>query len=185
MKMMFSSKTGGAAALAIALWSILSLCTACDKDVRQFKGAYSSKTSGSLVLRKAISAEQDSLLLPDTLTVSLSPESGQMRISEIKDDQDGYNLLVSVNLLGGDALSFRAKADGDDITLETTPHERYLQANISGNLKMTLGVTTGGSGRIYDDVIVFALDYQGGGHYLNVPYVIIDSHVDCIATSNE
>ncbi|MDE6112769.1 MAG: hypothetical protein K2G46_05100, partial [Bacteroidales bacterium] len=87
MKTIFGKSIG----LALALWPLLTLCTACDKDVRQFTGTYSSKTSGLLTLRKTSEAG----LGADTLTVSLSPESGQMRISEIKDDKEGYNLLVS------------------------------------------------------------------------------------------
>lgn len=184
MKPMFLEKTRQAVALALALLPLLTVCTSCNKDVRQFKGAYSSKTSGSLVLQKAIPAALDTLHLPDTMTVSLSPESGQMRIAEIKDDPD-YNLLVSVNLLAGDALSFRAKAEDGAIQLETTPHERYIQANISANAKMTIGVTTGGHGRIYEDVIVFDLDYEGFGLYNGIPYSIIESRVNCVATSNE
>ena len=181
MKTMFGKGIG----LALALWPLLTLCTACDKDVRQFTGTYSSKTSGLLTLRKTSTAG----LGADTLTVSLSPESGQMRISEIKDDKDGYNLLVSVNLLGGDALSFRAKAKDGKISLETTPHERFVQARdgsgSSSSNQMTLSVTTSGSGQLYDDVIVFALDYQGGGTYNRGDYVIMESRVDCIATANE
>ncbi|MDE6113223.1 MAG: hypothetical protein K2G46_07455, partial [Bacteroidales bacterium] len=100
-----------------------------------------------------------------------------------------YNLLVSVNLLGGDALSFRAKAKDGKISLETTPHERFVQARdgsgSSSSNQMTLSVTTSGSGQLYDDVIVFALDYQGGGTYNRGDYVIMESRVDCIATANE
>lgn len=183
MKMMFCKKIRRMAALLMALLPLLAVCTSCDKDIRQFTGSYSSKTSGQLTLRKTSTTG----LGADTLTVSLSPESGQMRISEIKDDKDGYNLLVSVNLLGGDALSFRAKAKDGQITLETTPHERFVQARDGNNSnnQMTLSVTTGGSGQLYDDVIVFTLDYQGGGTYNRGNYVIMDSRVDCIATANE
>lgn len=186
MKTMFGKRSGQAVALALALWPLLTLCTACDKDVRQFTGTYSSKTSGLLTLHKTSTGG----LGADTLTVSLTPESGQMRISEIKDDPDGYNLLVSVNLLGGDALSFRAKAKDGQITLETTPHEHFVQARDGSNSssssnQMTLSVTTGGTGRLYDDVIVFSLDYRGGGTYNRSDYVIAESRVDCIATANE
>lgn len=181
---MFRTPSGRLTALALALWPLLTVCTSCNKDVRQFKGAYSSKTSGSLVLQKAIPSAFDTLHLPDTMTVSLTPESGQMRIAEIKDDKD-YNLLVSMNLLAGDALSFRAKAKDGDIHLEPTTNERYIQANVSSNVKMTVGVKTGGHGRIYEDVIVFDLDYQGFGQYNGVPYRIIDSRVNCVATANE
>lgn len=181
MKMMFCKKIGRLAALVMALLPLLTVCTSCDKDVRQFTGTYSSKTSGLLTLRKTSTAG----LGADTLTVSLTPESGQMRISAIKDDPDGYNLLVSINLLGGDALSFRAKAEDGQITLETTPHERFVQARDGSNNQMTLSVTTGGSGQLYDDVIVFTLDYQGGGTYNRGDYVIMESRVDCIATANE
>ncbi|MDE7149605.1 MAG: hypothetical protein K2O01_04260 [Bacteroidales bacterium] len=184
MKTMFYEKTKRATAWALALLPLLTVCTSCDKDTRQFKGAYSSKTSGSLVLQKAIPSALDTLNLPDTMTVSLTPESGQMRIAEIKDNAD-YNLLVSLNLLAGDALSFRAKAEDGGIILETTPYERYIQANVSTDVKMTLGIMTGGRGRIYDDVIVFDLDYQGLGLYNGVPYTVIDSRVSCIATLNE
>ncbi len=181
MKTMFGKRTGRAVALVLALWPLLTLCTSCDKDTRQFTGAYSSKTSGLLTLRKT----SETGLGADTLTVSLTPESGQMRISQIKDDKDGYNLLVSVNLLGGDALSFRAKAKDGQITLETTPHERFVQTRDDSNNQITLSVTTGGSGQLYDDVIVFSLDYQGGGTYNRGDYVIAESRVDCIATANE
>lgn len=181
MNMMFCKKIGRVTALVMALLPFLTVCTSCDKDVRQFTGTYSSKTSGLLTLRKTSATGPGA----DTLTVSLTPESGQMRISEIKDDKDGYNLLVSVNLLGGDALSFRAKAKDGQITLETTPHERFVQTRDGGNNQMTLSVTTGGSGQLYDDVIVFALDYRGGGTYNRGDYVIMESRVDCIATANE
>lgn len=181
MNMMFCKKIGRVTALVMALLPFLTVCTSCDKDVRQFTGTYSSKTSGLLTLRKTSTTGTGA----DTLTVSLTPESGQMRISEIKDDKDGYNLLVSVNLLGGDALSFRAKAKDGQITLETTPHERFVQTRDGGNNQMTLSVTTGGSGQLYDDVIVFALDYRGGGTYNRGDYVIMESRVDCIATANE
>lgn len=184
MKTMFCKRTGQALILCLTLLPLLAVCTSCDKEIRQFKGAYSSKTSGNLLLHKAIPNELDTLHMPETMTVSLSPESGQMRISEIKDAKDGYNLMVSINLLGGDALSFRAKAENDSITLEPLPHVRYIQANVTSEIQMPLGITVSGGGRLYDDVIVFVLDYQGGGLYNNVPYVITESHVDCVATSN-
>lgn len=82
-----------------------------------------------------IPAALDTLHLPDTLTVVLTPESGQMRIAAIKDDPDDYNLMISINLLAGDAMSFRAKTDDKRLTLETATHERYIQANVSANAK--------------------------------------------------
>lgn len=185
MKTMFRKPSGRLRALALAVLPFLAVCaTACDKDVHDFKGMYSSKTSGSLVLQKAIPSALDTLHLPETMTVTLTPESGQMRISPIKDDND-HNLLVSINLLAGDALSFKAKGKDGHIVLEPTPNERYIQANVSADTKMTVGILTGGEGQLYDDVIVFDLTYQGMGLYQGVPYSIAESHVSCVATANE
>lgn len=184
MKTMFRTPSGRLATLILALLPLLAVCTSCDKDVRDFKGMYSSKTSGSLVLQKAIPSALDTLHLPETMTVTLTPESGQMRISPIEDDND-HNLLVSINLLAGDALSFKAKGKDGHIVLEPTTSARYIQANVSADVKMTVGILTDGQGQLYDDVIVFDLTYQGMGLYQGVPYSIAESHVSCVATANE
>lgn len=195
------------AALAVVA-SLLSFCS-CEKEgVKLFDGNYSFKTSGILTIeRTAKVSESDAseeiparasesgntewpdIDLPDlpdvnfpdgnrTFKLPLTSESGQMNIIKTGDN----SVIVTMNIVGGDALVFNGKAEGKVLTLD--PAVRFLSFRDGANT-MSLEITVSGTAEKHDDVAIFTLEYTGGGETTLYDYKILASEVKCVAKLNE
>lgn len=173
------------AALAVVV-SLMSLIS-CEKEgVKLFDGNYSFKTSGILTVeRTAKVSESDAsagiLDIPDgnrTFRLALTSESGQMNIIKTGDN----SVIVTMNIVGGDALVFNGKAEGKVLTLD--PAVRFLSFRDGANT-VSLEVTVSGTAEKHDDVAIFTLEYTGGGETTLYDYKILASEVKCVAKLNE
>lgn len=195
------------AALAVVV-SLMSLIS-CEKEgVKLFDGNYSFKTSGILtVKRTAKVSESDAsaeiparisdsgntgwpdIDLPDlpdvdfpdgnrTFKLPLTSESGQMNIIKTGDN----SVIVTMNVVGGDALVFNGKAEGKVLTLD--PAVRLLSFRDGANT-VSLEITVSGTAEKHDDVAIFTLEYTGGGETTLYDYKILASEVKCVAKLNE
>lgn len=159
--------------------------TACAKEgAGLFKGNYSFKTSGTLeLLRDGETA----------LEIGLQPESGQMDIAATGDDKG--SLLVTMNVIGGDVLVYRAVAEGRELSLEpsqrrislTLPRENLLDPEGPGILDGTVEttVTVSGTAARYGDVVLFELSYEGDFEFDGGRYSITGGRLVCRAKMNE
>ena len=173
------------AALAVVV-SLMSLIS-CEKEgVKLFDGNYSFKTSGILTVeRTAKVSESDAsagiLDIPDgnrTFRLALTSESGQMNVIKTGDN----SVIVTMNVVGGDAFVFSGKAEGKVLTLD--PAVRFVSFRDGANT-VSLEVTVSGTAEKYDDVAVFTLEYTGGGETTLYDYKILASEVKCVAKLNE
>ena len=195
------------AALAVVV-SLMSLIS-CEKEgVKLFDGNYSFKTSGILTIeRTAKVSESDSsteiparisdsgntgwsdIDLPDlpdvnfpdgnrTFKLPLTSESGQMNIIKTGDN----SVIVTMNVVGGDAFVFSGKAEGKVLTLD--PAVRFVSFRDGANT-VSLEITVSGTAEKHDDVAIFTLEYTGGGETTLYDYKILASEVKCVAKLNE
>ncbi len=195
------------AALAVVA-SLLSFCS-CEKEgVKLFDGNYSFKTSGILTIeRTAKVSESDAsaeiparisdsgntgwpdIELPDlpdvdfpdgnrTFKLPLTSESGQMNVIKTGDN----SVIVTMNVVGGDAFVFSGKAEGKVLTLD--PAVRFVSFRDGANT-VSLEITVSGTAEKHDDVAIFTLEYTGGGETTLYDYKILASEVKCVAKLNE
>lgn len=173
------------AALAVVA-SLLSFCS-CEKEgVKLFDGNYSFKTSGILTVeRTAKVSESDAsagiLDIPDgnrTFRLALTSESGQMNVIKTGDN----SVIVTMNVVGGDAFVFSGKAEGKVLTLD--PAVRFVSFRDGANT-VSLEITVSGTAEKHDDVAIFTLEYTGGGETTLYDYKILASEVKCVAKLNE
>lgn len=195
------------AALAVVV-SLMSFCS-CEKEgVKLFDGNYSFKTSGILTIeRTAKVSESDAsaeiptrisasgntgwpdIDLPDlpdvdfpdgnrTFKLGLTSESGQMNVIKTGDN----SVIVTMNVVGGDAFVFSGKAEGKVLTLD--PAVRFVSFRDGANT-VSLEITVSGTAEKHDDVAVFTLEYTGGGETTLYDYKILASEVKCVAKLNE
>ena len=173
------------AALAVVV-SLMSLIS-CEKEgVKLFDGNYSFKTSGILTVeRTAKVSESDAsagiLDIPDgnrTFRLALTSESGQMNIIKTGDN----SVIVTMNVVGGDAFVFSGKAEGKVLTLD--PAVRFVSFRDGANT-VSLEITVSGTAEKHDDVAIFTLEYTGGGETTLYDYKILASEVKCVAKLNE
>lgn len=173
------------AALAVVV-SLMSLIS-CEKEgVKLFDGNYSFKTSGILTVeRTAKVSESDAsagiLDIPDgnrTFKLPLTSESGQMNVIKTGDN----SVIVTMNVVGGDAFVFSGKAEGKVLTLD--PAVRFVSFRDGANT-VSLEITVFGTAEKHDDVAIFTLEYTGGGETTLYDYKIFASEVKCVAKLNE
>ena len=173
------------AALAVVV-SLMSLIS-CEKEgVKLFDGNYSFKTSGILTVeRTAKVSESDAsagiLDIPDgnrTFRLALTSEYGQMNVIKTGDN----SVIVTMNVVGGDAFVFSGKAEGKVLTLD--PAVRFVSFRDGANT-VSLEITVSGTAEKHDDVAVFTLEYTGGGETTLYDYKILASEVKCVAKLNE
>lgn len=173
------------AALAVVV-SLMSLIS-CEKEgVKLFDGNYSFKTSGILTVeRTAKVSESDAsagiLDIPDgnrTFRLALTSESGQMNVIKTGDN----SVIVTMNVVGGDAFVFSGKAEGKVLTLD--PAVRFVSFRDGANT-VSLEITVSGTAEKHDDVAIFTLEYTGGGETTLYGYKILASEVKCVAKLNE
>ena len=173
------------AALAVVV-SLMSLIS-CEKEgVKLFDGNYSFKTSGILTVeRTAKVSESDAsagiLDIPDgnrTFRLALTSESGQMNVIKTGDN----SVIVTMNVVGGDAFVFSGKAEGKVLTLD--PAVRFVSFRDGANT-VSLEITVSGTAEKHDDVAIFTLEHTGGGETTLYDYKILASEVKCVAKLNE
>lgn len=173
------------AALAVVV-SLMSLIS-CEKEgVKLFDGNYSFKTSGILTVeRTAKVSESDAsagiLDIPDgnrAFKLPLTSESGQMNVIKTGDN----SVIVTMNVVGGDAFVFSGTAEGKVLTLD--PAVRFVSFRDGANT-VSLEITVSGTAEKHDDVAVFTLEYTGGGETTLYDYKILASEVKCVAKLNE
>lgn len=161
-----------AASAALVLCALMSV--SCEKaEVRNFKGSYSFKTSGTVSVTR---------MSGDTRTqleIALSPESGQMNILAT----EGRSMVVTMNIVGGGVVVFDAEVN-EDGGLTLSPATRSL--SISDNARtVSLQLSVSGTAVKYDDVVVFDFDYAGNGETTSNTYEITASDVKCVAKLND
>lgn len=159
--------------ISIIIGAIL-LLTSCEKEgIGLYKGYYSFKTSGILTVEKQQEETQSEF------KAVLANETGQMNIVEV----DKSNMLVTMSIVGGDALVFEAEIS-EDKELILSPIDRIISIK-DGALSVNMNLTISGIVKKYEDMIIIDYSYIGEGASLNSEYKVISSEVTTIAKENK
>ena len=131
-------------------------------------------------------------VMNDTMTFSLATEAGQMDVTTV--DSEAGEMLVTMNVTGGEMVVYEALAKGEDITiLPSVRHMALSSASamvVSGPNELEGQSITGdveieGSGKRYENIILFTLSYSGDFTFDDRLYHIVGSDVVCRAKLNE
>lgn len=161
----------------ILLSGIILLMSACSDSatVRDIKGAYRYKTTGTVTLEEHFSGATEA----DTLLANLDNESGTLEIISL---HDGDSLLMTIDQMNGNVVATRGIAAAG--RLQFTPYKRTLEVSTTvkeyDTIKIDLGlftkdtvlvreyreyepyeITVKGFADIYDNSLVFNLEYNG------------------------
>ena len=132
---------------------LLALASCQKKNVPLFRGDYSFKTSGSVVLDE-INPEDG----PSTFTVSLPNEIGQLEISDLGNGKD--SVLVVMNTMGGEVVVTHACCKDNEIFLRDFKKNILLFTSDTITLKNELRVS--GKGQMYEDhTLILNMVYDG------------------------
>ena len=131
--------------------------TSCQKSgMRLFRGDYSFKTSGSVVMNEIVPA--GNTMEPVSYIVHLPNEIGQLEISDLGNEKD--SLLVVMNTLGGEVVVTHAYCDGNEIFLKEFTKNTLLFTGDSITLKNEVCVRA--SGQLYEDnTLILNMSYDG------------------------
>lgn len=187
--------------MAVAIISI-AFASSCQKDgVELFRGNYSFKTSGSItVVRDAAYVNDTTYQIngfqidtivtahPEQMTLSINTESGQMDITSMGEE----NLMVSMNVIGGEMVLYYATAEGSDLTLnEASRHLTIANFSLTeddeefGSRAISADLTVNGTAQRYENIVLFNLTYDGDFWANDRLYHIVDSDIICRAKLNE
>lgn len=141
--------------ISVLVVACMLLFASCNKvSVNDFEGDYSFKISGNVVLSTG----------SEDINEVLTAESGQMSIKRI----EGDSVMVVMNIMNGDVLITTGVVDDNSLVLNS--FERSLKREtsvlngvVSNSYQCT--VTVDGEGTLYDDMLVFDLEYVGSGTY--------------------
>lgn len=161
----------------VCIVSLLMLSVSCSKEgPGRFEGSWSFKTSGTLTVASKDSEGNVTGVLP----VSFVTEAGQMHVVRKEDEEE---MLVTMNVIGGDVVAYQAVASGKELSLLASA--RRLALNVGDMTVVHPIVMAEGTGKRYDDVLVIEFQFSGSIEVGNVTYEIIGSDVECVAVQNE
>ena len=156
--------------------AFLALASCQKKNAPLFRGDYSFKTSGSVTLDE-INAEDE----PDSYTVSLPNEIGQLEISDLGNGRD--SVVVVMNTMGGEVVVTHAFCKDNEIFLRDFKKNTLLFAGDSLTLKNDLRVHA--SGQMYEDnTLILNMTYEGEAETNERSFKIYGDDIRTVAIRN-
>lgn len=163
----------------IAIFALFALASCQKSGMQLFRGDYSFKTSGSVVLDEIV--PEGDTVEPLSFTVNLLNEIGQLEISDLGNEKD--SLLVVMNTMGGEVIVTHAFCDGNEIFLNDFEKNTLLFTGDSITLKNEMRVQA--SGQMYEDkTIILNMIYEGEAETANRNFKIYGDNIRMAATRN-
>ena len=152
--------------------------TACQKkNAPLFRGDYSFKTSGNVVLNEIVSEDEEG----DSFTVSLPNEIGQLEIKDLDNGKD--SVLVVMNTMGGEVVVTHAFCKDNEIFLRDFKKNTLLFTGDSLTLKNDLRVKA--SGQMYEDnTLILNMTYDGEAESNERSFKVYGDDIRMAATRN-
>ena len=142
--------------LLIMLCGLFFFASCQKKNAPLFRGDYSFKTSGSVVLDEIVA--EDDTIEPSSYTVSLPNEIGQLEISDLDNGKD--SVLVVMNTMGGEVVVTHAFCRDNEIFLKDFTKNTLLFTGDSLTLKNDLRVHA--TGQMYkNNTLILNMIYEG------------------------
>jgi hypothetical protein len=160
----------------LIIFAGLLLCfAACSSPLRNAQGTYRYKTTGTVILEEHYAGATPA----DTLVAVLDNESGSMELVSLHHDD---SLLMTIDPLNGSVAVSRAELKDDRLYFE--PYDRTIEVYttkktydtvaidlgfyaldtvfvIERNVYEAFDITVSGYAEVYDNNLVFRLDYAG------------------------
>ena len=144
-----------------------------------FRGDYSFKTSGSVIVEEVLPDGDNSE--PLSFTVNLPNEIGQLEISALGNERD--SLLVVMNTMGEEVIVTHAFCDGNEIFLQDFT-KNSLQFTIDSIL-MKYELNVQAKGQMYEDnTLIINMIYDGKAESNNKTFSIHGDNIRMAATRN-
>ena len=156
---------------------LMALAACQKKNAPLFRGDYSFKTSGSVVLDEIVANGETG----DSFTVSLPNEIGQLEISDLGNGKD--SVLVVMNTMGGEVVVTHAFCKDNEIFLRDFKKNTLLFTGDSLTLKNDLRVKA--SGQMYEDnTLIINMTYDGEAESNERSFKIYGDDIRMAATRN-
>jgi uncharacterized Zn ribbon protein len=156
---------------------LLALAACQKKNAPLFRGDYSFKTSGSVVLEEIVADGETG----DSFTVSLPNEIGQLEISDLGNGKD--SVLVVMNTMGGEVVVTHAFCKDNEIFLRDFKKNTLLFTGDSLTLKNDLRVKA--SGQMYEDnTLILNMTYDGEAESNERSFKVYGDDIRMAATRN-
>ena len=152
--------------------------TSCQKkNAPLFRGDYSFKTSGNVVLDEIVSEDEEG----DSFTVSLPNEIGQLEIKDLDNGKD--SVLVVMNTMGGEVVVTHAFCKDNEIFLRDFKKNTLLFTGDSLTLKNDLRVKA--SGQMYENnTLILNMTYEGEAETNDRSFKVYGDDIRMAATRN-
>ena len=162
-----------------AIAAVITLSSCQKEEGYEFKGAYSYKLSGTIVMVGEPLEEGSTSLAPDTISLNLSSETGAMNIVSVS--EGGF--LVTLNPLLGDLSIFEAElSEGKLIVL---PALTKVKAKMDGSGSATYyDFTLSGQGERLENLLYATFEAEGQITHLGRNYSVSESRIELVATAN-
>ena len=156
---------------------LLAMAACQKKNAPLFRGDYSFKTSGSVVLDEIVADGE----MGDSFTVSLPNEIGQLEISDLGNGKD--SVLVVMNTMGGEVVVTHAFCKDNEIFLRDFKKNTLLFTGDSLTLKNDLRVKA--SGQMYEDnTLILNMTYEGEAESNERSFKVYGDDIRMAATRN-
>jgi hypothetical protein len=163
-----------------------------DEAATSFTGGYVYKTGGQLkVLPTVLTGDSvDAVAACSTLSgydlsnlwAPLTPESGEMTMVYTNEAKD--SVILTFTALLGDLCTLRGTLTGDTLTLSGTDTKSMQLTDGSQSLGGGF-VTVSGEGRMYNNMLILDLRYEGAFNSTTMgrstEMTIVDNRIQCVA----
>ena len=140
--------------ILLSVCCLMAMASCQKKNAPLFRGDYSFKTSGSVVLDEIVNDGEEG----DSFTISLPNEIGQLEISDLDNGKD--SVLVVMNTMGGEVIVTHALCQDNKIFLRDFTKNTLLFTGDSITLKNEVRVQA--SGQMYENnTLIINMIYDG------------------------
>lgn len=169
--------------IIVILGCCLIFMSSCRKSgVNLFVGDYSYKTSGEVTLRAEAVINENEIPIPAMMNASISNDIGQLSINV--SDKGNNEVLVVINHMNGEVITTTGTCDGNTIVLDEFQRNTLpISINTFMSPSSTY-ITVSGTGRMYDDLILFDVKISGETTIGSVTYNLRDNNVITVAYRN-
>ena len=155
----------------------MALAACQKKNAPLFRGDYSFKTSGSVVLDEIVDDGETG----NSFTVSLPNEIGQLEISDLGNGKD--SVLVVMNTMGGEVVVTHAFCKDNEIFLKDFTKNTLLFTGDSLTLKNELRVHA--TGQMYENnTLILNMIYEGEAETSERSFEIYGDNIRMAAIRN-
>ena len=164
----------------MSLISILLSAVSCSKEgVKQFQGYYSYKTSGTVTLTAIGDSSEGTTLGPNTLTLELESETGQMNIVT-RSSKEGTMLITMNPIVSGVSTYEMTLKEGHLVSGEEARSLKFKDLIAVSQLSLNVSLDAEKVG----DIVLILHNISGEVSYLGRTYTVSSSDVKTVAKEN-